>query len=156
MKIINKVITLSILVIALTSCNTFATRSTETLVASNSPVLAQTPKLTSVSIVIDRHNPESVLRAYFDAWNRSDWSAQQSFMDDKYAQMIPEPVTSLRILKLQSISPSSLAQHSYQVIFEITVKGQGVSMQSGQYNWSYYLTRDAKRDSWLISNYGAG
>ena len=105
---------------------------------------------------IDRHNPESVLRAYFDTWERSDWSVQASLMDEKYAQMVPEPVESIRILEIQPISSSSLTEQTYHVIFEIKVKGQGVSMQSGRYDWNYYLTWDAERSSWLITNYGAG
>ena len=109
-----------------------------------------------VAVTVDRHNPESVLRAYFDAWERSDWSDQASFMDEKYAHMMPEPVDSIRILEIQSIPSSSLTERTYYVKFEIKVKGQGVSMQSGQYDWSYYLTWDAKRGSWLITNYGAG
>jgi hypothetical protein len=104
---------------------------------------------------IDRHNPESVLRAYFDAWQRSDWSVQASLMDEKYAQMAPEPVDLIRILEIQPVLSSLLTERTYRVIFEIQVKGQGVSMQSGQYGWSYYLTWDAKRSSWLITNYGA-
>jgi hypothetical protein len=33
---------------------------------------------------------------------------------------------------------------------------QGSSMDSGRYNWTYTLTWDGSRDSWFISNYGAG
>ena len=107
-------------------------------------------------VTVDRQDPESVLRAYFDAWQRSDWSAQASLMDEKYAQMAPEPVDLIRILEIQPVLSSSLTERTYRVIFEIQVKGQGVSMQSGQYGWSYYLTWDPKRSSWLITNYGAG
>ena len=105
---------------------------------------------------VDRHDPESVLRAYFEAWVRSDWSNQASFMDEKYAQMVPEPVDSLRIIQIQPIANSSLTESTYQVTFDIKVKGQGVSMQSGRYDWSYTLTWEAQRGAWLITNYGAG
>ena len=108
------------------------------------------------AVTVDRHNPESVLCAYFDAWERSDWFVQASLMDEKYAHMVPEPVDSIHILVIQPISSSSLTEQTYHVIFEIKVNGQGVSMQSGQYDWSYYLTWNAKRGSWLITNYGAG
>ena len=104
---------------------------------------------------VDRHNPESVLRAYFEAWELGDTPVQLSFMDPKYAQMAPEPVDSLRILDLQFTS-SSPTERTYRVKFEIIVKGKGVSMQSGRYNWSYTLTWEPKRDSWIITNYGAG
>jgi hypothetical protein len=105
---------------------------------------------------VDLRNPESVIRAYFDAWQRSDWSGQASLMDEKYAQMIHEPVDSIRLLEIQPISSSSSTERTYHVIFEIKVKGQGVSMQSGRVDWQYYLTWEAKRGSWLITNYGAG
>jgi hypothetical protein len=106
-------------------------------------------------VSVDRHDPESVLRAYFDAWGRSDWSTQQSLMDELYADMSPEPVDSIRILEIQRVS-SSPTECVYSVLFDIQVKGQGVSMHSGQVRWNYYLTWYADRDSWLISNYGYG
>jgi len=34
--------------------------------------------------------------------------------------------------------------------------GQGFSMQSGRYDWSYYLSRDSGSGDWLITNYGEG
>jgi hypothetical protein len=105
---------------------------------------------------VDRHNPESVLRAYFEAWARSDWSNQASFMDEKYAQMVPEPVDSIRVIEIQPSASTSLYERTYQVVFEIKVKGQGVSLQSGRYDWSYYLAWEAQRGTWLITNYGAG
>ncbi len=111
---------------------------------------------TSVPATVDRRNPESVLRAYFDAWARSDWSTQVSFMDQKYAQLTPEPVDSMRLVDVALISTPSSNERTYRVIFEIRVKGQGVTMQSGRYDWTYYLTWDAERNSWLITNYGAG
>ena len=46
----------------------------------------------TTAIAVDRHDPESVLRAYFEAWGRGDWSAEASFMTEKYAGMAPEPV----------------------------------------------------------------
>jgi hypothetical protein len=175
-KIICKAMVLSCLVIALTSCNTFAAKPTETQIpiATSLPTSTSTPEPTitlspqqtatsvaptqtpSVAVTVDRHNPESVLRAYFDAWERSDWSVQVSLMDEKYAQMAPEPVDSISILEIQPIASSSLTARIYLVIFEIKVKGQGISMQSGRYDWNYYLTWDAKRGSWFITNYGSG
>ena len=108
------------------------------------------------AISFDSADPESVLRAYFKAWEKSDWTLQTSLMDEKYAQMTPEPVDSIRILEIQAIPSSSSSERTYQVVFEIKVKGKGVSMQSGKYNWTYYLSWDEKRNLWLITNYGAG
>jgi hypothetical protein len=97
-----------------------------------------------------------VLRAYFYAWNLNDWSLQASMMDDRYARMLPEPVESIRILELKLIPDSTSPDRTYQVSFEIKVKGRGVSMGSGQYDWTYTLSWNAKHGSWLITNYGAG
>jgi hypothetical protein len=108
------------------------------------------------AISVDRNDPESVLQAYFKAWEQGDWSLQTSMMDEKYAQMVPEPVDSIRILEIRAIPSSSSSERTYQVVFEIKVKGNGVSMQSGKYSWTYYLSWNEKRNSWLIRNYGAG
>jgi hypothetical protein len=110
----------------------------------------------NAAISVDHNNPESVLQAYFKAWELGDWSFQTSLMDEKYAQMVPEPVDSIRILEIQEISSSSSAERTYQVAFEIKIKGLGISMRSGEYNWTYYLSWDEKHNSWLIMNYGAG
>jgi len=104
-------------------------------------------------IGVNRHDPESVVRAYFEAWGRNDWATEASFMDEKYAGMAAEPVDSIRILELHALNTAP-TERTYQVIFEIKVKGEGVSIQSGQYNWNYYLSWDAQRGTWLISNYG--
>ena len=104
---------------------------------------------------VSRQDPESVLRAYFAAWLRGYWAGQQSFMAAMYAGMEPEPLQSLHILKLRSLQKSS-SRCLYDVVFEITVEGQGVSMRSGLYHWSYELKWDAQRQSWIITNYGAG
>ena len=109
--------------------------------------------ISKTAIAVDRHDPEAVLRAYFEAWGRGDWATEASFMDEKYAGMVPEPVDSIRILEIYALNISP-TWRAYQVTFEIKVKGEGVSMQSGQYNWNYYLSWDAQRGSWLISNYG--
>ena len=111
---------------------------------------------TKVAVTVDRHSPESVLHAYFDAWDRSDWAGLNSFMDEKYGQIAPEPVDSIRIIEMQSIANSSSTDRTYYVVFDIKVKGQGVSMHSGRYDWSYYLIWEPKRGSWIITNYGAG
>ncbi len=105
---------------------------------------------------VDRRDPEAVLRGYFAAWQRGDWSAQASFMDAKYARMDPEPVESLSVVEIAPLPGGSSGERSYRVVFEIKVKGHGVSMRSGRYDWTYYLTWDAARASWLITNYGAG
>ncbi len=106
-------------------------------------------------VVINRQNPDDVLQAYFDAWSRSDWATQASLMDKKYGNMTPEPVRSINILNIRTIS-SSASEKVYSVVFEIQVKGSGISMHDGRYEWSYYLTWNPKTKEWLITNYGAG
>jgi hypothetical protein len=76
-------------------------------------------------------------------------------MDAKYPDMEPEPVESLRIASLRKLQQSA-SLCLFEVTFDITVKGRGVSMSSGRYLWSYELTRSAGEESWLITNYGAG
>ena len=106
--------------------------------------------------VMDRADPEAVLRAYFDAWKNGDWSTQASLMDAKYGHMANEPLAALHIVQLQLFSSPSSTVRTYLVIFEIVVKGKGVSMQNGRYVWTYELTYDGKKGSWIITNYGAG
>jgi hypothetical protein len=109
----------------------------------------------STAQAVNARNPESVLRAYFAAWQRGDWARQESFMDAKYAGGIPEPVTSLRILTLRRVAKAR-TRYLYAVSFDIVAKGSGVSMTSGRYDWTYELAWDAARRSWIITNYGAG
>ena len=108
------------------------------------------------TVSVDRSNPDSVIRAYFDAWQRGDWTVQAALMDKKYQGMVPEPVESIRVLTIRPLGGSSATRREYVVSFEIKVKGQAVSMESGHYDWSYELTWDKQRRSWLITNYGAG
>ena len=58
----------------------------------------------SPAAALDRHDPEAVLRAYFDAWARGDWPAQTTLMDEKYGRMEPEPLDSIRILDIKLLS----------------------------------------------------
>lgn len=169
MKAIIKTIILFTLVITLASCNASAPKSRETPIPTvtslptststteptdmASPLLAtpipptQTPYF---PVPFNHHDPEAVLRAYFDAWNRNDWKACESL-----GGRCNEPVESVRILEIHG-SCEYLTECIYSVLFEIKVVGKGVSMHTGQYPWSYYLTWDANRDTWYISNYGFG
>jgi hypothetical protein len=107
------------------------------------------------AISVNRKDPESVLRSYFDAWDRNDWSFRASMMADMYAHITPEPVEYVRIVELRYLPDPLSPDRTYQVIFEIKVKSIG-SMDSGQYHWTYTLSWDVDRGSWLITNYGAG
>ncbi len=104
---------------------------------------------------INRHDPNAVLQAYFDAWEHNDWTTQASLLDKKYSHMVPEPVKSLTLLETQIIS-NQLLEKVYVVTFEIQVKGQGVVLHSGQYKWTFYISWDVSRDEWVITNYGEG
>ncbi len=105
---------------------------------------------------VDRSDPEAVLQAYFSAWARGDLTAQVSFMGPNYAGLDAEPVDSLQLVTVQLLSAPSASERTYRVVFDIKVKGAGLSMRSGRYDWTYYLTWDAARGSWLMTNYGAG
>jgi hypothetical protein len=113
----------------------------------------QTTPTASPSASVDRSDPESVLRAYFAAWEAGDWAGQASFMDEGYAGMEPEPMESLRIVSLEMRDQNSMVCH-FDVVFDAIVESDGVSMQDGSYPWGYELTWDAVRESWLITNYG--
>jgi hypothetical protein len=105
---------------------------------------------------VDRHDPEAVLNAYFAAWASNDTKAQTSFMAPTGAELAREPVESLHVL---NITPdgASATKRVYSVTFEVKFEGgRSVSMESGEYRWTYTLAWDATRDSWLIVNYGAG
>lgn len=103
----------------------------------------------------DRSDPEAVLRAYFDAWEAGDWTAQESYMDAMYAGMVPEPLESLQIVELRELTRSETLA-TYYVSFEIVVEGDGRSMDTGRHYWSYELVWDGDRESWIIGAYGAG
>ena len=109
------------------------------------------------SPAIDRRDPEAVLRAYFTAWSNNDTATQTSLMTPKYSNPAYEPVDSLRVVKIVPADGTSPTKRVYAVSFDVTFKGgRSISMENGRYNWTYTLTWDATRDSWLISNYGAG
>lgn len=105
---------------------------------------------------VDRTDPEAVLRAYLDAWERGDWRAQEDYMSTVFADRVPEPISSLEIIELTRGPDSDSTHRLYYVSFEIVVRGDGVSMTSGRYDWSYELEWDEERSSWIITNYGWG
>ena len=122
---------------------------------------------TRESATIDRHNPEAVVRAYFDAWNRNDISAQKSFMVSTYANAnwYTESADTVTVVSVQLLDEKTAGLwlagdvntiRMYLIVFDYNPHGRGLSMERGRYNWTYVLTWDAGRDSWLISNYGAG
>jgi cytoskeletal protein RodZ len=104
---------------------------------------------------VDRHDPESVLRAYFAAWRNGHWEEEASYMAPMFAHMVPEPVKTLDIVDLEQIDKST-SQCDYSVSFEFVPAGDPVSMDAGHYDWTYELKWDAGRQSWIITNYGAG
>ena len=68
-----------------------------------------------------------------------------------------EPVDSIRILSLVPNESASTTTRVYSVSFEIKFTGgRSISMEDGRYYWTYTLNWDSRRDSWLVSNYGAG
>lgn len=78
-------------------------------------------------------------------------------MTGNYANLASEPVSSLHVSSLALVDGVSPVKRVYSVSFDIAFRGgRSISMENGRYNWTYTLTWDATRDSWLISNYGAG
>ena len=116
---------------------------------------------------LNRRDPGVVLRAYFAAWNRNDTAAQKSFVAAQYASAnwYAEPVESVRLVSTKLLDKKTARLWStvapdttrvYLVVFDYNPRGRGFSMQRGRYTWTYVLTWNAQRRSWLISSYGAG
>jgi len=129
-KIIDKTTIRLILVTGiLTSCNGFVSttliKPTEviaTVIVTVKPALTVTAVATATATVtaipfwtpfpltqvpfftfpVDRRDPESVIRAYFDAWERSDSSAMASVLSSKFGQnFMFEPLESMEILEIE-------------------------------------------------------
>jgi hypothetical protein len=99
--------------------------------------------------------PETVLRDYFSAWMQGDWARQTSLMSSNHASLQPEPAASLRLLKLKLANRTD-TKALYYVVFHFVATDNIVSMTTGTYRWTYSLTWDPRRGSWIISNYGSG
>jgi len=103
---------------------------------------------------VDRHDPESVIRAYFDAWERSDSLALASVLSSKYGRSFMfEPMDSLEILEIKLLSDLSSTERIYSVLYDVQWTNRE---DTNPTRWSFHLTWDATRDSWIITNYGAG
>ena len=103
---------------------------------------------------VDRHDPESVIRAYFDAWERSDSSAMASVLSSKFGQnFMFEPLESMELLEIELISDPSPTEQVFSVLYDAQWKDQP---DNNPIRWSFHLMWDANRDSWIITNYGAG
>lgn len=126
------------------------------LVVCGSLLMCAACHSTHTSPAVFRRDPEAVLRAYFAAWANNDTATQRSLMTQNYSNLAYEPVDSLRVVTIVPANGVSPTRRVYAVSFEVTFKGgRSISMENGRYNWTYTLTWDATRDSWLISNYGA-
>ena len=119
------------------------------------------------SSFVDRRDSDAVLQAYFAAWNRNDTVSQKSFMTASYSDTdwYGEPVDSITVVSAKRLDEKSARLWStgapdvtrvYLVVFDYSPHGRGFSMEPGRYPWTYILTWDAARASWLISSYGAG
>ena len=103
---------------------------------------------------VDRHDPESIIRAYFDAWQRSDSSAMASVLSSKFGQnFMFEPLKSMELLEIELISDPTPTEQVFSVLYDAQWTDQ---LDTNPIRWKFYLTWDANRDSWIITNYGAG
>ena len=59
-----------------------------------------------------------------------------------------EPLESLRIVSLE-LRDQTATRCTFDVVFDVKVKGDGLSMTDGSYPWSYELTWNADQSSWL-------
>ena len=140
---------------------------TSLLLAAVALFMPTTHLSVSGSTRLNRRDAGAVLRAYFAAWNRNDTATQKSLMTAQYANAswYPEPVESVAVVSTKLLDEktahlwstgASESTRVYLVVFDYNPRGRGFSMERGRYTWTYVLTFDAQRRSWLISNYGAG
>ena len=126
-----------------------------------SPILQATPipPLPTSSFSFDRHDPESVILAFFDAWERRDGNTMASLQGQSYLQYaFSEPLDSIRVLEIKLISSPSQIERVYSATFDIQMKkGQdGLNLHNGQMQWTFTLEWNSSRDSWFITNHGIG
>jgi hypothetical protein len=101
----------------------------------------------------DRHDPEAVVRAWFDAWERHDGNlADLLYGTGSYGNYGFESVSSIKILEIQLISSPSAAERVYRVWFDVQYTDP--LKKSGKTQLRFYLTWDVNRDAWIITNHG--
>ena len=172
MKIIIKAITpLFLVALILTSCNSFASlpainptaKATvvETLAAiptttsSPQPPTPIPPSPTPVfSFPVDRHDPESIIRAFFDAWERNDGTTMSALERSNIQYAFHDQVDSIRILDIKLISSPSPTERVYSVTFDI--HQERANSLNGQVEWTFTMMWDSALDSWFIANHGVG
>lgn len=112
------------------------------------------------SFPVDPHDPESVIRAWFDAWKRGDGNAMAWVEGKNYANYAFDgAIESIEIVEIKLISSPSQTERSFNVVFNIQFKkGQeeGHNLHNGKVGWTFALTWDPSRDSWLVTNHGYG
>ena len=138
-----------------TSTSISITASSEATITITPVPHTETPQPTPFfSFTIDRHDPESMIRAWFDALVRQDSIAMASVDGWRYSEKygFTYPIESVRILKITLISDAVPNQRDYRVLFDVQIKkGQdGHDLPSGVYEWAFTVTWDANRDSWLV------
>ena len=151
-----EVIVVASLTVEPTFTETALAISMATLTVWSSPTPSPFPptQVPFFTFPVDRHDPESVIRAYFDAWKRSDSSAMASVLSSKFGQnFIFEPLDSMEILEVELISDSSPTEQIYSVLYDAQWKNQP---DTNPTRWRFRLTWDANRDSWIIIGYGSG
>ena len=126
-------------------------QTTTSAAAQSTTVTSEQSKLE----LVDRHDPESVLRAYFAAWQKGEWQKEALYMSSVFYDTVPEPAKSLTIVDMQGLESSS-SHCLYSVTFNFVPLGAPVSMEAGRYSWTYDLNWDSQRQSWIITNYGEG
>jgi hypothetical protein len=137
-----------------TSTETSLATPTTTLNAMPLPTPFPPTQIPFFTFAVDRHDPESVIRAYFDAWERSDSSAMASVLSSKFGQnFMFEPLESMEILEIELTSDSSPTERIYSVLYDAQWKDQP---DTNPIRWRFRLTWDANRDSWIIIGYGSG
>jgi hypothetical protein len=178
MKTMRKNLIPLILVIILTACNAVAPQLTETPIptVTSLPTSTTTPEPTITpfleiptpiiptpiptpyfTFVVDRTNPESVIRAWFDGLVRGDGVAMGS-VESRPELRLPvfdTNIKSIEILEMKLISQSAGSYYHYRVRFTEQGFRDGKEYKE-QPEWDFELIWDGERQSFVIFNHGVG
>jgi hypothetical protein len=101
----------------------------------------------------DRHDPEAVVRAWFEAWKRHDGNmVDLLYGTNTYGNYGFEAVSSITILEIQLLENPSEAQRIYRVWYNVQYSDP--NKEGGKTQIKFYLTWDVNRDAWIITNHG--
>ena len=101
----------------------------------------------------NRHDPEAVVRAWFDAWEQHDGNmVDLLYGTNTYGNYGFDSISSIKILEIQLVSSPSAAERVYRVRYDVQYTDP--SKASGETQLMFHLTWRVERDAWIITNHG--